>query len=71
VLKKSVTDLRGGPLVVGNTSWLVEKVAPDVSAATARRAAELQRNRIYRTLGHRVPKWRRFFQNIDFGGGGG
>ena len=65
LLLLSVTDLRRGPLLVGNTSWLIEKVAPDAPANAARCAAELQRDRVYSTLAHRVPKWKQFPNTIQ------
>ncbi len=57
LLLLNVDQLGGGPLVVGNSTWLIEKVAPTVPPKTARRAARLQCQRIYATLAHRRKKW--------------
>ncbi|MCK4340361.1 MAG: hypothetical protein KAY37_01390 [Phycisphaerae bacterium] len=66
----SVDDYMGEPPAVANSYWLLEKVNPTADAATARRAADIQRDRIISVVGVRKSRWRSLLRSLSVGSTG-
>jgi len=60
----SVDDFIGEFPTVANSYWLLEKINPTSVTAIARKAAEMQRQRILAVLALRDPAWKKLVTSI-------
>ncbi len=67
----SVDEFIGQFPVAANSYWLLEKVNPMLSPSIARRAAEMQRQRILAVLALRDPSWKKLAVSLVKGASAG